>query len=39
MPRQQAIYHINRCIQSGLLIKQVKEAEGDGEMETENDRQ
>lgn len=39
LPREEAAYHLDRCIKSGLWVPNAKDAEGDGEEETKTDEE
>lgn len=39
MPRDEAAYHLDRCIKSGLWIPNAKDAEGDAEEGTKNEEE
>ncbi len=37
MPREDAAYHLDRCIKSGLWVPNAKDAEDDGASETKTE--
>lgn len=37
MPRDEAAYHLDRCIKSGLWVPNAKDVEGEGESQEKND--
>ncbi len=39
MSREEAAHHIDLCVQSGLLIPEKKNAEGDGAGETKSNKE